>query len=176
VQIAPRLREVTALHPGQGHRLKPHPVAGPLLIYEVLHAARVGAQATHLAQTCVDALEAEDAPVVDRPGCKPVHLSFVEGAGTGKRHERRVEGGGEVIQAEKLPLRGGRGVERRLHVGPDGADGHLQMQVRPGASARVREPVSTENAGLDPVAGVVAEYGVYREGISPQRIQRQTEI
>ena len=35
---------------------------------------------------------------------------------------------------------------------------------------------ATENAGLDPVAGVVAEHGAYREGVRPQRIQCKTEL
>src|SRR5829696_6214594 len=58
------------------------------------------------------------------PSWRRTHLSylrtsFVERAGACEGHERRIEGGGEVVQAEKLPLRGGRGVERRLHVGPN---------------------------------------------------------
>ena len=114
---------------------------------------------------------------MDRPGRKPVHLSFVEGAGTGEGHERRVEGGGEVVEAEKLPLGGDRGVERRLHVGPDGAGGQLQVQVRPGAPASVREPICDRwMLALTAVAGVVAEYGVYGEGVRPQRIQGETEL
>jgi hypothetical protein len=80
----------------------------------------------------------------------------------------------DITEVETVPREGG--VERRLHVGPDRAGGQLQVQVCPGASARVREPVTTENAGLDPVAWIVAEYGVYREGVGPQRIQRQTEL
>ena len=104
---------------------------------------------------------------MDRPGGEPVCPSFVEGAGTGERHERRVEGGGEVVQAEKLPLRGGRGVERRLHVGPHGAGGQLQVQVRPGAPARVREPAMPDGAGLDRVAGIVAEHGLIGRGYVP---------
>ena len=65
--------------PRQVHRRKPGPVARPLLIDQVLHAARVSAQAAYLVQVRVETFEAEDAPVVDRPGCKPVHLPFVEG-------------------------------------------------------------------------------------------------
>ena len=34
---------------------------------------------------------------MDRPGGEPVCPSFVERAGTGKRHERRIEGGGASI-------------------------------------------------------------------------------
>src|SRR5687767_3727735 len=59
VQIAPRLREVTALHPRPVHRLKPRPVARPLLIYQILHTARVRAQSTNLTQARVETLEAE---------------------------------------------------------------------------------------------------------------------
>ena len=67
----------------QIHRRKPGPVAHSLLIDQVLHTARVSAQAAHLVQIRIETFEAEDAPVVDRPGGKPVYLSFVEGAGSG---------------------------------------------------------------------------------------------
>jgi hypothetical protein len=113
---------------------------------------------------------------VESPGGEPVCPSFVVRAGACEGHERRIEGGGEVIQAEKLPLRGGRGVERRLHVWPYGAGKQLQVEMHPCAPARVREPAMPDGAGLDHVNGIIAEDRAYREGVRPQRIQREAKL
>ena len=131
VQIAPRLREEATFHPRPVHRRKPGRVARPLLIYQIFHAARVSAQTTHLVHAHVETFEAEDTPVVDRPGGEPVGSSLVEGAGTGERHERRVEGGGEVVQAEKLPLRGERGASAAFTSGQTVPAGNSRCRCAP---------------------------------------------
>ena len=59
------------------------PVQQGVLIEQVLNTTRVRAQATHLAQISVETFEAQDSPVVDRPGCKALRPSFVEGTSTG---------------------------------------------------------------------------------------------
>jgi len=113
---------------------------------------------------------------VGRPGGDPFHPPFVERAGSGEGHERRVKGGGEVVQPQKLFLRGEGGVERRLHVGPDRARGQLEVQVRPGAPASTQEPLVSDGARLDRVTRIVADHGTYREGVSSKRIQGETEL
>jgi hypothetical protein len=90
--------------------------------------------------------------------------------------ERRVEAGGEVVQAKKLPLGGEGGVERRLHVGPDRAGWQLQVQVRPGAPARVREFLVPDGAGLDRVAGIFSHRRPNGEWIGPQRVQGEAQL
>src|SRR3712207_571022 len=104
----------------------------------------VGTQGTDFLQVGVQAIQTQHASVVDRPGCETARPSLVERAGAGEGYERRVQGRGEVVQVEERFLRGGWGIERRLRVGPDCAGWQLEVQVRPGASARVQEPVAPD--------------------------------
>jgi hypothetical protein len=171
VQVALCRREQVTIHPCRIHRRIPRSVPLVLLVDQILHAGCVSAQGTDFLQVCVQAILTQHASVVDRPGGETARPSLVERAGVGEGHERRVKGRCEIVQVKKLLLLRTRSIERRLHVGPERARWQLEVQVRPGASARVQEPVVPDGAGLDPVARIVADLGSYREGIGAQGVQ-----
>ena len=108
---------------------------------------------------------------MDRPGRETVHLSFRMGS-TGKRHERRVQGGGEVVGPQKL-LSGEEASSAAFTSGHTVPTGTSRCRC-PGAPASVREPIAPDGAGLDRVTRIVAEHGVYGEGVRPQRVQARS--